>query len=69
MPGMCNIILQYPGYDNQKNQKNGEEMLLTPIALLHTPHLDSHKHSCTDGNAHTKAPISTTPFYSRNHDS
>ena len=27
-------------------------MLLTPIALMHTPHLDSHKHPRPDGGVH-----------------
>ena len=46
-------------YKSKKSKKWKGSLLLTPIALLHTPHLDSHKHPRTDGGVHTttQAPL------------
>ena len=45
------ILLNYPGtmiYKSKKSKKWKGILLLTPIALMHTPHLDSHKHPRTE---------------------
>ena len=39
-------------YKSKKSKKWKGSLLLTPIALMHTPHLDSHKHPRTDGGLH-----------------
>ena len=39
-------------YKSKKSKKWKGSLLLTPIALMHTPHLDSHKHPRTDGGVH-----------------
>ena len=43
----------------------GTFIQVTPIALMHTPHLDSHKHPRTDGGAHAPCFIGSVGFHTR----
>ena len=44
-------------YKSKKSKKWKGSLLLTPIALMHTPHLDSHKHPRTDGDVHATTQL------------
>ena len=58
-------------YKSKKSKKWKGSLLLTPIALMHTPHLDSHKHPRPDGGVmyiqYEHSPISMAIFKERNH--